>query len=1176
MKSIGYTVIFCLSFLISLSLHAQKNTPVGLIQDMLRQSPLNKEGQTIPTDQIAITDQYQTAHNQVLHIYFQQQFQKYPIFGTVSALHLNQELDIQYQSNRFVYDVENKVTPNQNLISAEKALLQVLQELRLPYQQIEVKQKPYLGTYEISAPEVSKHPILMKRLWYHLSTPQIIIPAWEVNLSPNHSSNYWHYYIDGRNGQILHKWNETLYCAAPHHSAPSANVPLSEASWLTLSTPTNTSANSSYRVFPFPVESPIHGEQALISNPSDAIASPFGWHDSGGPSPIIYTITRGNNAHAYLDLDDRDFSQNDEPNGGEQLVFDYPYDPSSSTQDNQDAAVTQAFFATNYFHDLLYHYGFDEGAGNFQENNLTGAGQGNDPVRAHVQDGSNTNNATFRTPADGSAGVMQLHIFENRPNQLLEITAPTIIQGRYTAGVADFGPEVSDIAMEGLIVEAFDQSANADKGCENIINGDGIAGNIAMVNRGLCFFEQKTIEVEKAGAIALIICNFEEETISMSGVAELSNPSIPTISLTNRDCQKIRMHLSDGVEAKLQRPSQIGNPFFDVAFDNGVIAHELAHGLSNRLTGGPSQNGCLTNDEQMGEGWSDFFTLITTIQQGDRGEKPRFIGEYVANNGQLGNGFRRLPYSTDFNLNNQTYEDIVSTTAPHDVGEVWTGVLWDLFWRMVDVYGWDNDLKFGNGGNNLAIQLVVDGLKLQACNPGFLDGRDAILAADRINNGGANECLIWEVFARRGLGWNAQQNHINNRNDGVASFHTRPSCIKELKIEKEMTPVVQAGDTIQVTLKITNHLDEPATQVVVTDVIPDHTSILDIGAGDFTAQITESELIVNIDQIEPGQIQLINYFLVTNPDRFSTRLFFDDFETGDNPWLFDAFEGVKIWTRIEDERFRNGSGWFVPATNDEHDQILVLWQPLAISSPNTAVRFVQRYQTQPAWDGGILELSTDNGQSWSYIPENLIVRNTYRGRIAYRTFSIPSLRGFWGDQAEFVDTYVDLGAYQGEEILFRFRFGTDQEADNTAIIEDQGWWIDEFEIIELFNYNSQACIRSEQSTTNCTIAEEKGTIVSSQASGPTSITLNDQTTIQWEVFPNPSNVNLNLVFNQKNERSAPTEIRIYNTNGKLYWREKLAYLNNQTIFTSDWPSGMYTIQVNTRHQSLVKKWIKQD
>jgi hypothetical protein len=38
----------------------------------------------------------------------------------------------------------------------------------------------------------------------------------------------------------------------------------------------------------------------------------------------------------------------------------------------------------------------------------------------------------------------------------------------------------------------------------------------------------------------------------------------------------------------------------DGDLDNGVISHEYTHGISNRLTGGPSNAGCLQNGEQMG------------------------------------------------------------------------------------------------------------------------------------------------------------------------------------------------------------------------------------------------------------------------------------------------------------------------------------------------------------------------------------------------------------------------------------------------------------------------------------------------------------------------------------------------------------------------------------------------
>ena len=81
--------------------------------------------------------------------------------------------------------------------------------------------------------------------------------------------------------------------------------------------------------------------------------------------------------------------------------------------------------------------------------------------------------------------------------------------------------------------------------------------------------------------------------------------------------------------------------------------------------------------------------------------------------------------------------------------------MWDLYWNLLDAYGFDADLYKGDGGNNLLTQLVVDGLKLQPCNPSFLDARDAIVTADLIDNDGANQCLIWEAFARRGMGESA-------------------------------------------------------------------------------------------------------------------------------------------------------------------------------------------------------------------------------------------------------------------------------------------------------------------------------------------------------------------------------------------------------------------------------------
>jgi len=146
---------------------------------------------------------------------------------------------------------------------------------------------------------------------------------------------------------------------------------------------------------------------------------------------------------------------------------------------------------------------------------------------------------------------------------------------------------------------------------------------------------------------------------------------------------------------------------------------------------------------------------------------------------------------------------------------------------MSDRFGWDPDLYNGTGGNNMAIQLVMDGMKLQTCNPGFIDGRDAILAADIANNGGANQCLIWEVFARRGIGFSADQGTANTRHDVIEGFDLLPSCIQTVKIEKTSTPIVNAGEEFTVEIVVTNDKPETVTNVNITDELPEGTTLVD-------------------------------------------------------------------------------------------------------------------------------------------------------------------------------------------------------------------------------------------------------------------------------------------------------------------------------------------------------------
>ena len=218
----------------------------------------------------------------------------------------------------------------------------------------------------------------------------------------------------------------------------------------------------------------------------------------------------------------------------------------------------------------------------------------------------------------------------------------------------------------------------------------------------------------------------------------------------------------------------------DGDLDAGVITHEYAHGISNRLTGGPSKTDCLAAyEEREGEGWSDFLAIALTARRGDKGADPRGLGTYVlGQDDRQQKGIRPTPYSTDMKIGIATYNSIKGAAVPHGVGWVWASMLWEVYWNLVDKHGFNPNPyeSWKTGGNNLAIQLVMDGMKFQPCKPGFVDARDAILAADKALTGGENQCPIWAGFAKRGLGYRASQGDPALRSDGKEDYKTHPNC----------------------------------------------------------------------------------------------------------------------------------------------------------------------------------------------------------------------------------------------------------------------------------------------------------------------------------------------------------------------------------------------------------------
>lgn len=539
-------------------------------------------------DIATMTDRYTDSRGGVTHIYFAQALDGLSVANATMNVNVTADGRIINVGSSFVAGLgdragslrEPAISPLQAVLAAGAALgLQGKVQPKTPAEGAAFSAGPVFD-----APGHSLDPIAPRQMFVPRPDGSVAL-AWNLRLRTPDNQHWYDTAVDASTGELL-----------------------MAADW---------ADPASYNVLPTPSESPADLGRVIVNDPHDPAASPFGWHDTNGADGAEFTDTRGNNVSAQEDADDNN-SGGFRPNGGANLVFDFPFDTGQQPSAYREASITNLFYWNNILHDVHYKYGFDEISGNFQVNNYGQGGLGGDAVQADAQDGSGTNNANMSTPPDGQQPRMQQFLF--------------------------------------------------------------------------------------------------------------------TISSPSRDS----------------------------SFSNDIIAHEYGHGVSNRLTGGPANSNALDALQSggMGEGWSDWWSLMFTQDPGDTKFAAYPVGTYVLNQPEDGPGIRRFPYSFDMSIDPLTLGVFNQSPAVHDAGEIWCSVLWDMNWLLIDKYGYEPNLAAGyqgpgSAGNLLALQLVMDGLKLQPASPTFLDARDAILLADEVLTGGANEREIWTAFARRGFGLSA-------------------------------------------------------------------------------------------------------------------------------------------------------------------------------------------------------------------------------------------------------------------------------------------------------------------------------------------------------------------------------------------------------------------------------------
>ncbi|MEM7655316.1 MAG: T9SS-dependent M36 family metallopeptidase, partial [Bacteroidota bacterium] len=1084
---------------------------------------------------------------------------------TIEIINTDAEGRLVSFQQSFVEQLASHIAPQQAGISAQAAILSAGRVLDLgAIATISEQEAPtgpqQKGLYLASALSLDAIPA---QLMYHPMKTGEVRLTWNLVIRTLDGQHWWDLWVDANSGELLDQEDWIVRCqwespaehaAHAHHQHFHPDVP----------TPVLTrevaAFGGQYRVYPLLTESPNHGAPALVTGLEDSLASPFGWHDTDGVAGADFTITQGNNVLAQEDLNGNNGSGYS-PDGGASLNFDFPLDPTQPLATYEDAAITNLFVWNNLFHDMWYQYGFDEASGNFQENNYGRGGQAGDFVFADARDGSGTNNANFGTPPDGSNPRMQMFLWDPIYENLI-INSPASVAGVYGSIPATIGPGLPASLLTEDLVLVEDGSGN-NQGCNTLTNPGAVSGKIAVMDRGGCTFASKILNAQGAGAIAVIIVQNNGGGPSAVG-GNGAGINIPAIMIGTADGNQIKTAINAGT---VNGSIVDGEPLdgIDGDLDNGIIVHEYAHGISNRLTGGPAASGCLGNAEQAGEGWSDWYGLVMTARSSDVGSTPRGIGTFAVDQPTTGGGIRNFPYTTNMNVNPQTY-DVIKTRAGsvHGIGEVMCTMLWDLYWALVDEHGYDADLYRGTGGNNIAMQLVTDGLKLQPCSPGFVDIRDAILLADELNYAGENQCLIWETFARRGLGFSADQGSPNSATDGTEAFDLPPSCQPILFMEKIVDRrEVSPGDTLTYTLNIANRTGAGVTNVTVVDTLPPLTTLVP-GSASCSVNDVAGTLLFNLGNMADGQVLSCSFQVVLDDNALVSDLVFqDNLDSTQNIYTPTSLVGTGAF-RLDTLNPRSGThAIFVPNLGEDNNQLLTL--PILFPDSNSVFSFWHWYNTEGGWDGGFVEfLATGSGTGWEDLGPYMI-QNGYNTVVGSNN-PVGEREVFGGNSEGYIQTKADLSDFAGENVFLRFRFVSD---NNTF---EEGWFIDDLALGEEFVVLNQACISSAEGNLFC--AEQNvPTLIVEPLTDPTAIDLLAFTSL--DIFPNPTYDQLTIQW--EGSEVGELRIRLFAPNGQLLQEQRqnqAAPQGSTQLSLEALPTGTYFIDIQQGEHRTRKKVLK--
>jgi len=170
------------------------------------------------------------------------------------------------------------------------------------------------------------------------------------------------------------------------------------------------------------------------------------------------------------------------------------------------------------------------------------------------------NLATIGSPAGGPWAITVAASSRDGESSVeaLEVSTPPSIAGKYAVKEANFTPPLQDVdPIEGSLVLVDDDDTSlpgggngtTSDGCQALVNGDEVTGNIALLGRSGCEFDVMVENAADAGAVAAIVYNSAGDPIVMNGTEGLSD--IPALMIGQADGNLILAELDAGNDVQV-------------------------------------------------------------------------------------------------------------------------------------------------------------------------------------------------------------------------------------------------------------------------------------------------------------------------------------------------------------------------------------------------------------------------------------------------------------------------------------------------------------------------------------------------------------------------------------------------------------------------------------------------